>query len=161
MRTMKLQNITPLVIRFLNPAADWLQSVFLLIFRLVWGSHFAQTGWGKLNSIDNVTSFFTDLGIPFPKLNAIMAGSTECFGGVLLVLGLAGRLISVPLAFTMLVAYATADKEAVQALFSDFDQFVKATPFPFLVAVLMVFVFGPGKISLDKLIQSRLAPQSA
>lgn len=159
--TMKLPNITPIVIRFLNPAADWLQSSLLLLFRLVWGVQFAQTGWGKLHSIENVTGFFTELGIPFPKLNAIIAGSTECFGGALLVLGLATRLVSVPLAFTMMVAYATADKEAVQALFTDFDQFTKAAPFPFLLASIVVFVFGPGKASVDHLIQRAVTPQAS
>ena len=130
----------------------WLQCVLLLVVRGWWGWSFAQTGWGKLTHLDKTAEFFASLNIPLPKLNAVMAGSTECFGGALLLLGLFSRVASVPLVFTMLVAYATADKEALHAVFSDPDKFTGATPFLFLFACLLVFAFGPGKISLDALL---------
>lgn len=135
----------------------WLQPVFLLLVRGWWGWSFFLTGKGKLLNLGKTTAFFTDLGLPLPKLNAIMAGSTECFGGLLLLLGLCSRLVSVPLIFTMIVAYATADKEALHAIISDTDKFTGATPFLFLFASVIVFVFGPGKISLDALIFKKTA----
>jgi len=141
--------------------ASHLQSVLLLGIRLYWGWQFAQTGWGKLHHLADTTEFFASLGLPFPMVNAAMAGATECFGGALLLLGLGSRLVSIPLIFTMVVAYATADKEALQAIFSDPDKFVTAAPFLFLFASLIVLVFGPGKISLDYLIGKRLAAPSA
>ncbi len=55
------------------------------------------------------------------------------------------------LAFTMLVAYAPADREALQAIFSDTDKFTSAGPFLFLLASLIVLAFGLGKLSLDAL----------
>ena len=64
-----------------------LQSPFLLIMRLYWGWQFAVTGWGKLTHLDRTAGFFANLHIPMPKLNAMLAGSTECFGGLLLLLG--------------------------------------------------------------------------
>ena len=70
----------------------------------------------------------------------------------LLLLGLGSRLASVPLIFTMLVAYATADQAALQAVFTDTDKFTGATPFLFLFACLIIFTFGPGKVSLDTLL---------
>ena len=45
-----------------------------------------------------------------------MAGSTECLGGILLALGLFARPVSIPLIFSMLVAYWTADHDAVVAI---------------------------------------------
>lgn len=147
---MKTSTIVTSVITFLSPASTWGQSSLLLLLRLVWGVQFAQTGWGKLHNISGVTDFFTELGIPLPHLNAIIAGATECFGGALLALGVASRFVSVPLIFTMIVAYLTADKEAVQAVFTDFDQFTKAAPFPFLFACLVIFAFGPGRVSVDQ-----------
>ena len=135
----------------LTTIGGWLQPVLLLGIRLYWGWQVAQTGWGKLMHIDKTAAFFTDLGLPFPKVNVILAGSTECFGGVLLLLGLGSRFITIPLMFTMGVAYATADKEALSAIFSDPDKFVSAAPFLFLLAALIVFVFGPGALSLDRL----------
>jgi putative oxidoreductase len=131
--------------------ASWLQSPLLLIIRLYWGISFAQTGWGKLMHLDKTTAFFTDLHLPMPRLNAMAAGSTECFGGALLALGLFARPVSVPLIFTMVVAYITADREALMAITSDPDKFVSAAPFQFLFAALIVLIFGPGKFSLDAL----------
>ena len=131
--------------------ASHLQSPLLFVLRVYWGWSFAQTGWGKLMHLDRTAEFFASLGLPAPKLNAIAAGATECGGGVLLALGLFARPASVPLIFTMLVAYATADREAVQAIFSDTDKFTSAAPFLFLLAALLVLAFGPGKWSLDQL----------
>lgn len=129
-----------------------LRSPLLLVIRLYWGWGFLLTGKGKLMNLERTAGFFDSLHIPLPKLNAILAGSIECLGGLLLILGLGSRLITVPLIFTMIVAYATADKEAVQALFSDPDKFTSAAPFLFLFAAVLVFVFGPGKFSVDALI---------
>src|SRR5476649_229859 len=80
----------------------WLQCVLLLVIRGWWGWSFFLTGKGKLMNLEKTAGFFNDLNIPFPKLNAILAGSTECFGGLLLLLGLFSRVASVPLIFTML-----------------------------------------------------------
>ena len=131
--------------------ASGLQSPFLLVIRLYWGWQFAQTGWGKLMHLDKTAEYFASLGLPLPKLNALAAGSTECFGGALLALGLFARPVSVPLIFTMGVAYATAESEALHAIFSDPDKFFRADPFLFLFASLIVLAFGAGKLSLDAL----------
>jgi putative oxidoreductase len=133
----------------LDTLASHLQSPLLLVIRLYWGLSFAQTGWGKLMHLDRTAGYFESLGLPLPKLNALLAGATECGGGVLLALGLLARPAAVPLIFTMLVAYATTDREALQAITSDPDQFLGAAPFLFLFASLLVLVFGSGKLSLD------------
>jgi putative oxidoreductase len=132
--------------------AGWLRSPFLLAIRLYWGWGFFQTGKGKLMNLERTTQYFDSLHLPAPKVNAIMAGSVECLGGLLLLVGLASRIATVPLICTMIVAYATAESEAVRALASDPDKFFAAAPFLFLMAALIVFVFGPGKISLDELL---------
>ena len=149
-------NLRPLLATFDRLAAT-LQSPLLLVLRLYWGWSFAQTGWGKLMHLDRTAEFFASLGLPAPKLNAIMAGSTECFGGVLLALGLFARPAALPLACTMVVAYATADREAVQAIFSDPDKFTSAAPFLFLLVSVIVLAFGPGKLSLDHWLARRAA----
>ena len=136
----------------LDAIADFLQSPLLLAIRLYWGWSFAQTGWGKLTHLEKTTAFFTDLGLPLPQVNASMAGATECGGGALLALGLFARPASIPLIFTMLVAYWTADREALTAIASDPDKFLSAAPFLFLLASVIVLAFGPGKLSLDALL---------
>ena len=77
---------------------------------------------------------------------------TECFGGLLLILGLGSRFITLIFVFEMIVAYVTSEQEALHAFFSDPDKFVAASPFLFLYAALIVFIFGPGRISIDALI---------
>ena len=132
--------------------ASWLQSPFLLIIRLYWGWEFFQSGKGKLMDLSRPTDYFASLHIPFPAANAVIAGTTECVGGLLLLVGLASRLISIPLTILLIVAYLTADSDALHAIFSDPDKFLGATEFQFLFATLIVLVFGPGFFSLDTLL---------
>lgn len=137
---------------WLNCGASFLQSPLLLIMRLYWGWSFFQAGKGKLMNLAKPTEYFQSLGIPFPHEQAILAGSTECFGGLLLAAGLASRLACLPLTIVMIVAYVTAENEALRAIFSDTDKFTGATPFLFLLTVLIVLAFGPGAFSLDRLL---------
>ena len=130
-----------------------LQSPALLFIRLYWGYQFFQSGWGRLHNMSKAIDFFTQLGIPLPVFNAYFVSLLECVGGILLILGLASRLISIPLIVDMLVAYITADREAFTSFFSDPDKFMAAAPFTFLFASLLIMVFGPGSISLDYLIK--------
>lgn len=148
---------------WLVKTTTFLQTPFLLAIRVYWGWLFLQSGIGKFSHIDKVVGFFTDLGIPAPTLNAYFNASLETVGGLLLILGLASRLIAVPLTINMIVAYITADREALTAFFSESGKFFGADPFPFLMVSLLVLIFGPGKLSLDHLIALRRkrAPQVA
>jgi len=130
-----------------------LQSPFLLSIRLYWGWQFFLTGKGKLMNLDRTAGFFANLHIPMPHLNALMAGCTECFGGLLLLLGLGSRIATVPLIFTMIIAYLTADLDKVQNIFSKPDDFVSAAEFQFMLTAIIVLIFGPGIFSLDTLIK--------
>ena len=141
--------------QLLVTVANSLQSPFLLAIRLYWGWQVIETGWGKVNNIEKVTGFFTTLGIPFPALNAHFVAGVELIGGLLLVLGLASRLTGMVLTVNMLVAYVTADREALLSIFSDPDKFTGATPYTFLFASLIVLIFGAGKLSADAWIASK------
>jgi putative oxidoreductase len=138
-------------------AASSLESPFLLIVRLYWGWQFMQTGWGKLGDLGKVTNYFTSLGIPAPALSAYFISGLEFAGGILLAIGLGSRLIAFLLAADMAVAYYVGDHEALLSFFSDPDKFYAAAPFTFLVASLIVLIFGPGKLAIDTLIAKRAA----
>jgi putative oxidoreductase len=131
---------------------DNLQSLVLLIIRLYWGWEFFQTGKGKLMNLDKTAGYFASLNLPLPHLQAALAGSVECFGGLLLLVGFGARLVTIPLIFTMMVAYCTAENAELHAIFSDPDKFTGAAPFLFLYAAVIVLVFGPGKVSIDAMI---------
>jgi putative oxidoreductase len=135
--------------------ANSLQSPFLLLVRLYWGWQFMQTGWGKVTNIDKVTHFFTTLGIPAPGLNAHFIAGLELFGGTLLVLGLASRLIGLMLTANILVAYILADREALFSVIADPDKFYAAARYTFLIASLVVLIFGAGQLSVDAWIDWR------
>jgi putative oxidoreductase len=117
----------------------------VLAIRLYWGWQFMQAGWGKLNSIGKVVSFFTDLGIPAPAVNAWFVAGLEFAGGIPLMIGLGSRLIALPLVIDMIVAYITADRGALLSMISNSDKFIAAAPFSFLLTSLIILVFGAGK----------------
>ena len=156
MNKQRLLTLANTSYRRLLAGADHLPSPLLLIIRLYWGWSFFQTGKGKLMNHAQVTEFFTSLHLPLPGLNAWLAGATECFGGLLLLVGLASRLTAIPLIVTMVVAYLTADLEAVQNIFSAPDKFTGADPFRYLLASVLVLAFGPGAFSLDRLVAWRV-----
>lgn len=135
------------------------QSPFLLFVRLYWGWQFMQTGWGKLHNLPQVTHFFTTLGIPAPSHTALFVGCVEFFGGLLLILGLASRLTGLVLTGNMLVAYLTADREALLSFFSNPGKFYGADPYTFLLAAVLILIFGPGWLALDTFLAHRYSPQ--
>ena len=147
-----LVKIADLLYGWLVKIAGSLQSPLLLAIRLYWGWQFWQAGWGKLQDIGKTIDYFTSLGIPAPSLNAHFVAVLEAGGGILLILGLGSRLIALPLVVDMVMAFVTADREALGSIFSDPDKLYAAAPYTFLFASLLILVFGPGKISVDELI---------
>ncbi len=127
---------------------DKIQWLAPLLIRLTIGTMFFLTGKGKLMHLDRTTQFFAGLGIPFAQINAIVAASTECFGGLLIMLGLLTRLVSVPLAFVMAVAIATAKMGEVHGL----GDFVGLSELAYLLIFVWLAISGPGKASLDHLL---------
>jgi putative oxidoreductase len=130
-------------------------SLVLLLFRVVFGYAFFQAGSGKLRDISKPISFFRELGIPAPVANAWLVSIVECVGGLLVIAGLGARATAVALSINMIVAYLTAHRDSVVALFSkgDVPTFVDQAPFWFLVTSLLVLALGPGMISMDALLK--------
>src|SRR5689334_1367351 len=83
------------------------------LIRLTLGLVFIESGLGKFNSLANVTEYFASLHIPMPGFNARLTACTEVFGGALFLVGLGTRLVSLPLAFTMVIALITAKREEI------------------------------------------------
>ena len=128
---------------------SYLQSPFLLFVRLYWGCQLAQSGWGKVHHLSNVTEFFASLGLPMPMQMAVFIACVEFFGGIFLALGLFSRITAMVLTVNMTMAYVIGDREALLSIFSDPDKFIAAAPFAFLIASLIVLIFGAGGISMD------------
>lgn len=140
-----------------------------LLTRLVIGYAFVQTGRGKLANIDNVVSFFTDLGVPMPALNAAFVSRLEYYGGMILIVGLLTRVFAALLGSTMIVALMTADKaDFVSALTGMGEKgLTDVVPVMYGMMLLWLLVSGPGLLSLDTLLARALgigkpeAPESS
>jgi putative oxidoreductase len=57
----------------------------------------------------------------------------------------------------MIVAYVTADRDALLSIFSSPDKFTAAAPYTFLIASLIVLIFGAGRVSVDAVLAERKA----
>jgi putative oxidoreductase len=132
-----------------------------LLTRLVIGQAFFFTGRGKLQNPEGVASFFTDLGIPFPAANAAFISRLEYYGGMLLIAGLATRLVALLLGSTMVVALMTADRaDFIAALLNTGEKgLTDVVPVVYGLFLLWLIVFGPGAASLDALVKRWLLPK--
>ncbi|MFQ5729826.1 MAG: DoxX family protein [Waddliaceae bacterium] len=140
-----------------------MQSFLLLLMRLYWGYSFFQAGWGKINQMQPVITYFGSSGIPFPEYMAPFVAWVECIGGLCLLFGFASRLVAIPLAINMIVAMFTAHQKetfaVINAAFGMINHFpkfmdkmpafIKLLPFNYLLTSLVVLCFGPGGISVD------------
>ena len=125
-----------------------------LLTRLVIGHAYFLTGGGKLENFERTVAFFADLGIPFPELNAAFVARLEYYGGILLVLGLGTRLVAGLLSTTMVVALLTADRQTFLSALAGSGEAgpTDVAAFVFLLFLVWLVVYGPGWLSLDRLI---------
>jgi putative oxidoreductase len=143
-----MPNLLTNLLARLRAVGDRLAPFGPLLARLTVGIVFMGTGWGKLHTLDNVTQFFTDLGIPRPGFNARLTACTEFFGGILILLGLGTRLVALPMAFTMVIAIITAKRDDLK----DFTSLFGFEEWSYLVFFVWLAVAGPGPLSLDGLL---------
>ena len=115
----------------------------------------------RKNTVFEVTGFFTQLGIPLPGAAAVFIAVLEFAGGLLFAAGLGSRLIALLFVGDMTAAYILADRGAVASIFQDPDKFYAAAPYTFLVAALIVLIFGPGRFSLDAVLAKRFAANAS
>jgi putative oxidoreductase len=122
------------------------------LLRVIVGVTFAAHGAQKLASfgIGGTAGFLGSLGVPMANVMAPVLIATELVGGLLLVLGLLTRYVSIPLMFTMVVAIATVHLQ--HGFFAP-----QGYEFPLLLGVgtLTLALQGAGVFALDNLIGKR------
>ena len=125
-----------------------------LVTRIVVGWAFYLTGSGKWAHFDNTVTFFTELGIPYPVANAAFVATLELVGGIALMVGLFTRLFATGLASTMVVALLTADRQRFLESLSTASEIspTDISAFVFLLFFSWLALYGPGPVSLDKLL---------
>ena len=130
-----------------------LQLLAPLLTRITLGHAFFLTGRGKLANLDDFVGFMAARGIPFPEANAAFVAQLELYGGVALVVGLLTRLVAAGLASTMLVALFGERQQFMESWRWEGDVGPTDVPsFVFLLLLGWLALFGPGPVSLDKLL---------
>jgi putative oxidoreductase len=146
------------VMRFLGWAtgmaekANWLGP---LLIRVTVGVMFARSGWGKIHNIESTATWFGELGLPAPLVQAYLASFTELVGGTAIVLGFGARLFAVPLAFTMVVAMATGGAFGDEPPTGIVDVLAKEES-AYFAAMVWIALAGAGKFSIDALLKRKL-----
>ena len=115
-----------------------------VVVGIVFVFHGSQKLFGLFGGygIDGTAGWMESIGIPMPRVSAVLAGATEFFGGLAFVTGIGQRLVSLPLAFTMLIAIVTAH--------SGFDVTKGGFEYALILGVvtLGLGLLGPGRIAL-------------
>ncbi len=136
--------------KFVSKTTENLKDVPLLAMRLVLAYGFWGPAKMKWNDINAIGDWFGSMGMPFPLVNAYMAGITEMGGVFLLIFGFGTRLISIPLIVTMLVAiFMVHAGNGFEAGKNGFE-----IPLYYLIMLFTLTVYGPGRLSLDNLIKT-------
>jgi putative oxidoreductase len=128
-----------------------------LLARFTVGIAFISSGWGKVHNLEKVIAYFTELGIPAPAFQATFVSWVELVCGSLLFIGLATRIVAVPLVCTMIVALITAKASDI----ADVSDLVGTIEFTYIALLAWLVLAGAGKASLDQLIAARMAKASA
>lgn len=133
---------------------DGLQPLLLLAARLYVGLIFFRAGWLKIADWSSTLALFRDTyKVPLlpPELAAYAGTFGELFFPVLLVLGLAGRLGAAGLFAVNVMAVASY----LELFGFECPAGINAHYYWGSI-LLLLMVFGPGKISIDELMRRRL-----
>jgi putative oxidoreductase len=152
--------MTPLVaLAFPRSSTDRPTGVGLLVARLVIGAVFIAHGGQKLfglwggGGIEGTGQMFEGTGLSPGEPLAVLAGAGEFFGGILLVLGLMTRLGAFSVGVSMVVAIIAIH---LPGPFLDGYEF----PLTLLAGAVVLLLAGPGRLSLDAVLNARLTGTS-
>jgi putative oxidoreductase len=130
-----------------------------LAVRVAIGTIFAAHGAQKLFAwfggygLEGTAGWMESIGLAPGLLMAILAGSAEFFGGLLLIIGFLVRPAAFALGFTMIVAIVTVHFEN--------GLFMSANGYEFALALLAVtvglVVRGAGSLSVDRFLAQKLS----
>lgn len=126
-----------------------IRDIALLVVRLVLGIIFIFHGWDKIfvTGVDKTAGYFVSVGIPQAELTVWLVAVLELIGGALLILGLLAPTVAMMLIIEM--------AGALWAVHWGNGLFAKDNGAELVLALMcslfLIFVFGSGKLSLDRL----------
>ncbi len=143
---------------FARFASKW-QSPLLLLVRLYIGYQCVISGYAHITHFHNTVEAFKGWHIPAPEVNVALSALTEIGAGALLLLGFCGRLAALALTGNFIVAFLAVNlsdphyHDLLRHFWDNQDVLLKDDAFPFLMAAILVLVFGPGFLSVDGIIK--------
>ncbi|QIJ04171.1 DoxX family protein [Shewanella chilikensis] len=142
-----------LIIKLLRTDAGFAPLALRLPIGITFMAHGAQKlfGWFGGYGLEGTGQWMTSIGLTPGYLMALMAGSSEFFGGLLLITGLLIRPTSAVLAFTMLMAIVTVHLDNGLFMSNNGYEFGLAL----LAATVSLAISGAGKLSVDNMIASK------
>lgn len=122
-----------------------------LLGRILLSAIFIQAGFAKIGGFAGNVGYAAGAGLPMPEAAVALAIAIELGGGLLVLAGYKARLAALAIAVFALVAALVfhrywnlpADKQMVDYLFFWKDLALAG-------GMLMVFAFGPGRLSVDR-----------
>jgi len=135
-------------------ALNALQAPFALATRLYVSWVFLNSGWLKLTSWSQTLDLFrSEYHVPLlpPAMAAVVGTFGELFFPVLVILGLAGRIGAVG----MFAVNAMAVISYAHVLFSEGFEAAIGQHYLWGFMLIMLAVYGPGALSLDRLLARR------
>lgn len=142
-----------LIQRFIATDAGWGAVALRVPVGIIFLAHGAQKlfGWFGGYGLDGTGQFMASIGLEPGYLMALLAGSSEFFGGLALIFGILVRPAAAVLAFTMLVAIFAVHFEHGLFLSNNGYEFGLAL----LAASAALAISGAGRASLDDLLARR------
>ncbi|QWL10024.1 DoxX family protein [Shewanella algae] len=139
-----------LIIKLLRTNAGFAPLALRLPIGITFMAHGAQKlfGWFGGYGLEGTGQWMASIGLTPGYLMALMAGSSEFFGGLLLIIGLLIRPTSAVLAFTMLMAIVTVHLDNGLFMSNNGYEFGLAL----LAATISLTISGAGKLSIDSMI---------
>lgn len=126
--------------------------VAMLIFRVSLGILMFLHGIPKLRGHKGTAGYFKSIGIPFPEFSAWMSFIVETLGSIMVILGLFTQVFAFLVFANMIVAtWASIFKDKLTIII-DNGKSGWEMPALYLFGFLIIFLIGPGSVSLDSLL---------
>ena len=123
----------------------------VLIGRILLAVMFIISGFGKITGFDGTVGYIASKGLPLPQIVAIGTILVELGGGIMLAVGYKARWAGLALAiFTLLAGIIFHNFWAAEAAQKMAQQINFMKNIAITGGMLMVFAFGPGRLSVDK-----------
>nr|BBJ03278.1 oxidoreductase [Marinobacter nauticus] len=142
-----------LINKLLDTKAGWGALALRIPVGIIFAAHGAQKlfGWFGGYGLEGTGQWMDSIGLSPGYLMALLAGGTEFFGGLALIIGLLVRPASAALAFAMVIAIFSVHIQNGLFMSNNGYEFGLAL----LAASVSLMFSGAGRASVDRLVAAR------